>query len=110
MKKQAALFILTSLFAYPAAASSGDAWKEFAAEVQAKCLGAVSSTIEQAKVVVDPFGSESYGLAIVSGKAKGADAQVSQICVYDKTSKMVQIGSELSSDAVKIDIPAPAAR
>ena len=110
MKKQATLLILTSLFAYPAAASSGDAWKEFAAEVQAKCLGAVGGAIEQAKVVVDPFGSESYGLAIVSGKAKGTEAHISQICVYDKTTKMVQIGSELSSDSVKIDIPESAVR
>ena len=110
MKKQATLILLASLFAYPAAASSGDAWKEFAAEVQAKCLGAAGSAIEDAKVVVDPFGSERYGLAIVSGKAKGTDTHISQICVYDKSTKMVQIGSELSDDVVKIDIPASAAR
>ena len=44
---------------------------------------------------VDPFGSESYGLARVTGKAKGADTEIAAICVYDKKTKAVEISGEL---------------
>lgn len=59
-----------SSLALPAAASSDDAWKEFVADVQTACLGAGKDMIEDAKAVVDPIGSENYGLAIITGKAK----------------------------------------
>jgi hypothetical protein len=104
MKRQCAAILLAGLFAHPAMASSDDAWKQFVSEVQAKCLGATADMIENGKVVVDPFGSQSYGLAIVSGKAKGAEAQISHICVYDKVTKNVEVGSELTTDAVDISI------
>ncbi|WP_186376662.1 hypothetical protein [Agrobacterium sp. DE0009] len=91
--------------ALPAAASSDDAWKEFAAQVQTACLAGAKDMIEDAKAVVDPFGSENYGLAILTGKAKGADATVSHICVYDKKTKAVELGSELAGDTLKVEIP-----
>ncbi|MDH7800173.1 MULTISPECIES: hypothetical protein [unclassified Rhizobium] len=87
----------------PAAASSDDAWKEFVADVQTACLGASKDMIEDAKVVVDPVGSENYGLAILTGKAKGADATISHICVYDKKTKAVELGSELAGDTLKVE-------
>lgn len=105
MRKTVCAVILANLLALPAAASSDDAWQEFVADVQAKCLAATESMIEQAKVAVDPFGSENYGLAIVSGKAKGADATISHICVYDKKAKTVEVGSELTSETIKVEIP-----
>jgi hypothetical protein len=105
MRKTLCTAILASLISLPAAASSDDAWQEFTADVQVKCLAATEGMIENAKIVVDPFGSESYGLAIVSGKAKGADATISHICVYDKQAKTVEIGGEMTTDTVKIDIP-----
>ena len=110
MKRQFLAACIASLIALPAAASSGDAWKEFSAEVQARCLGAIEGVMEKPKIVVDPFGSQSYGLAIIKGKAKGTKTEISQICVFDKKNKTVEIGGELSRDAVKIDIPGAAAR
>ncbi|MCZ7450057.1 hypothetical protein O8B93_20950 [Agrobacterium rhizogenes] len=94
-----------SCLALPAAASSDDAWKEFVADVQTACLAGAKDMIEDAKVVVDPVGSENYGLAILTGKAKGADATVSHICVYDKKTKAVELGSELAGDTLKVEIP-----
>lgn len=94
-----------SLVTLPAAASSDDAWKEFVADVQTACLAGAKDMIEDAKAVVDPVGSENYGLAILTGKAKGADATVSHICVYDKKTKAVELGSELAGDTVKVEIP-----
>ncbi|PNQ25228.1 hypothetical protein C2E26_08980 [Rhizobium sp. YIC5082] len=94
-----------SSLALPAAASSDDAWKEFVADVQTACLAGAKDMIEDAKAVVDPVGSENYGLAILTGKAKGADATVSHICVYDKKTKAVELGSELAGDTLKVEIP-----
>jgi hypothetical protein len=94
-----------SSLALPAAASPDDAWKEFVADVQTACLAGAKDMIEDAKAVVDPVGSENYGLAILTGKAKGADATVSHICVYDKKTKAVELGSELAGDTLKVEIP-----
>lgn len=94
-----------SALALPAAASSDDAWKEFVADVQTACLAGAKDMIEDAKAVVDPIGSENYGLAILTGKAKGTDATVSHICVYDKKTKAVELGSELAGDTLKVEIP-----
>lgn len=86
-------------------ASSGDAWDAFAKDVAAKCTALAAGRIEQPKVVVDPFGTESYGVAILTGKAVGADATVSSICVYDKKSRAAEIGGELPADQVTITVP-----
>jgi hypothetical protein len=82
-------------------ASPPAAWEEFRREVEQKCLEAAKS-IESARVMVDPFGSESYGLAIVTGKAKGGKAPISQICVMNKRTKAIEIGGELSLEQVKV--------
>ncbi|KAA3508539.1 hypothetical protein DXM26_03790 [Agrobacterium tumefaciens] len=105
MIRRALLLAAFSSLALPAVASSDDAWKEFVADVQTACLGAGKDMIEDAKVVVDPVGSENYGLAVLTGKAKGADATISHICVYDKKTKAVELGSELAGDTLKVEIP-----
>lgn len=93
------------LAASPALASSDEAWAEFASEVETRCLEAAAPTLENAKAVVDPFGSERFGLAILTGKAKGADATVSHICVMDKQTLTVELGSELTADVVEVTVP-----
>jgi hypothetical protein len=100
---QAMLAILP--LASPAFASSDEAWEAFAKEVVAKCTALAEGRIEKPKVVVDPFGTESYGVAILTGKAVGADAQASSICVYDKKSQAAEIGGELPADQVTITVP-----
>nr|WP_185985551.1 hypothetical protein [Aureimonas mangrovi] len=81
----------------PAAASSDDAWEAFRSDVEAACLNAVGDEIADKDAVVDPFGSESYGLAIVTGQAVDGERQ-SVICVYDKSAKTVELGSAMSID------------
>lgn len=78
-----------------APASSDDAWEAFRADVETQCLAAAEPMFETATATVDPFGSESYGLALVRGTARGADAEIMAICVYDKQAKTVEIGGEL---------------
>lgn len=75
-------------------ASSDDAWAKFAVEVEQGCIEATKGLVTDAKVVVDPFGSESFGLAVVTGTS-GSGATSSIICVFDKQSKTVEIGGEL---------------
>jgi len=82
------------LLAGPAFGSSDDAWSAFAAEVEDACLAAVGGSISDPSAVVDPFGSESYGLAIISGRT-ASDRVASVICVLDKETRAVQIGGEL---------------
>ncbi len=81
-----------------AAASSDDAWDAFRKDVSEKCLDAAKPLFETAAATVDPFGSESYGLAVIKGKAVGTDAEISAICVYDKKAKTVEIGGELRTE------------
>jgi hypothetical protein len=88
-----------------AQASSDDAWSAFAKEVEQKCLAAAKGTIEAPKAVVDPYGSEKFGLAIVTGKAKGAKVQSSHICVMDKKTKAVELGGELGPEVLKVQLP-----
>lgn len=92
------LLAAAGLLSLPAAAhaSSDDAWKQLAADVEAKCKKA-AVTIEKPSATVDPFGSSHYGLALVTGKPKGAKGLIAQICVYDKQKKTVEIGSELDA-------------
>lgn len=101
----AALLVAVSSAVLPVSASSDDAWKEFVADVQTACLAAAGDMIDDSKAVVDPVGSENYGLAILTGRAKGADVTVSHICVYDKKTKAVELGSELAGDTLKVEIP-----
>lgn len=93
--------VLAGLLPSAAAASSDDAWAAMRTDVSAKCLKAAAGSIEKPKAVVDPFGSESFGLALVSGKPKGAKGKITQICVYNKQTKTVELGGELTEQMLK---------
>ena len=95
MKHFALAAVALGGFMLPAMAASPDAWEAFREEVKAACLKAAKPLFETAAADIDPFGSESYGLALVHGKAKGADTEIKAICVFDKKSKKVEIGGEL---------------
>lgn len=105
MPRLAPAFVLFLAAAVPAFASSDDAWQEFADEVGKKCLEAAAPVLEQARAAVDPFGSERFGLAVLSGKAKGADATVTYVCVMDKQTGAVELGSELPAETLGVTIP-----
>jgi hypothetical protein len=95
MKHFAVAIAALASLTLPALAATPDAWEAFRDEVKAACLEAAKPLFEAAVADVDPFGSESYGLALVHGKAKGADAEIRAICVFDKKSKKAEIGGEL---------------
>lgn len=103
MLKQIAALGLTLLATGAAHASSDDAWAEFAAEVETGCLAATTGFFDNASAVVDPFGSESYGLAIVTGETP-AGTTASIICVFNKQTKAVEIGGELAVNVTEVEV------
>lgn len=66
------------------AASSDDAWEEFRTEVRDSCIAAADLGAA-AEVLVDPFGTESYGVAL----SRNADGIV--VCIFDKQSRTTEV-------------------
>ena len=103
MRKLITCLAITLVTVTGASASSDDAWAAFAAEVEQGCLAATGELFTEATATVDPFGSESYGLAIVTGTTS-AGTTASTICVFDKQTKAVQIGGELAVDVTQQEV------
>ncbi len=93
------LFLLCFGMTVNCLASSPDAWEEFRDEVIASCEKAAPEVLrlDDYSITADPFGSESYGMAIMRGKTP-EKADVFHICVYDKGSRKAEVGSEISSE------------
>lgn len=73
-----------------AMASSDEAWEEFRAEVEAACTALIADEGGETVIEVNPFGSESYGAAllITTFPDGGADRYV---CIYDKQAKSAEM-------------------
>lgn len=96
------LITMTVLGSTPARASSDDAWAAFARNVAKACKTGTGSTFVKPEVIVDPFGSETYGLAIVTGKLKAGGKAGTMLCVYDKKTGKAEVGSELGEEVVRV--------
>lgn len=82
-----------------ALASSDDAWQEFRAQVRAGCAALVEAP-EGAGVVVEvnPFGSESYGVALVTvGYAEGGVDRMA--CIFDKKTGQAELTAAFTAAA-----------
>lgn len=88
-----------------ARASSPDAWKQFNAEVEQKCAEAAREMFRKPQVAVDPVGSESFGLAIVYGRSKEVKGRAAVICAVHKKTGVVELGTEMSSELVRVRKP-----
>jgi hypothetical protein len=88
-----------------AQASSPDAWKEFNAQVEQKCAEAAAGMFRKPQVAVDPVGSENFGLAIVFGRAKEVKGRAAVICVVNKKTGVLELGTEMSNDIIRIRKP-----
>ncbi|MDQ1899115.1 hypothetical protein RAH32_01450 [Paracoccus sp. WLY502] len=79
-------------------ASSEEAWDDFRASVENTCVAAISAP-ETASVTIEvnPFGSESYGAALVTvGNQTGQDRMV---CIFDKRTQAVEITAPFADAA-----------
>jgi hypothetical protein len=77
----------------PAFASSEDAWTEFRENVRTACLALVQ---EQGTVTIEvnPFGTESYGVALLTVKADWGEDRLA--CVYDKVSGKAELSASFN--------------
>ena len=88
---------LALLVPVAASAASPDAWKEFRHDVEAACLTAALPLLQpQPQITVDPFGSQSYGLAFLRGLAAEDGASRSLVCIYDKKARTAEIGGTMA--------------
>lgn len=103
----ALLSAAAAAIAIPAAAqaSSPDAWKQFNAEVEQKCADAAEAVLRKPQVAVDPVGSENFGLAIVYGRSKEVKGRAALVCIVNKKTGVVEIGTELSNDLIRVRKP-----
>lgn len=83
------------LTAGTATAASEEAWDEFRADVRTACLAKGQDLIETPAIVVDPFGSDTYGYALMTGMEKGSANVRSVVCVFDKQAKTAEVSAPL---------------
>lgn len=84
----AAVTTVAVCFAAPSFSSSADAWEEFRSDVRTACE-AIAPKGTTVFIEVSPFGSESYGAAIVYQLTEsGLDRYV---CIYDKQTQKAEI-------------------
>lgn len=96
--------LLLAVLATPALASSDAAWEEFRADVEKTCT-ALAPTEGETAIEVNPFGSESYGAALLITTLPdgGADRYV---CIYDKKAKTAELTAPFTPPQ---DVSMPAA-
>ncbi len=80
--------LLLPFLAIPAQASGEAEWDAFRAEVEAACLALLDFPGEP-MIEVNPFGSASYGAALVTMTL--GDAQDRMLCIFDKTTKLAEL-------------------
>jgi len=85
--------LASTLGAQHVQASSADAWEEFQQEVKTACLAASQGLLNVMSVQVDPFGSESYGFAVLFGFEQGNPKQRLLVCAYDKREQKAEVST-----------------
>jgi hypothetical protein len=82
--------VLALLAASPALADGEASWDAFREEVRAACTALVDAPDgAEVTVEVNPFGSQTYGAALVTvAYPTGADRQV---CIFDKAARTAEL-------------------
>lgn len=86
---QLASIALAAALPAAALASSDEAWQEFRAEVETAC-SALAPHDGETVIEVNPFGSESYGAAMLITSMPDGSAD-RYVCIYDKQAKTAEI-------------------
>ncbi|MEM9908545.1 MAG: hypothetical protein AAF921_26385, partial [Cyanobacteria bacterium P01_D01_bin.44] len=72
-------------------ASSPNAWDAFRQDVQTEMELAVAERFQTYQIEIDPYGTESYGIAIATGQSATDGSQLLIVGVYDKRSQHLEI-------------------
>lgn len=76
-------------------ASSPDAWEAMQKKVAAECRSlALAGDFKTASAQVDPFGTESYGQALVTGTVKNSTQEARALCAMDKKTGKAELGGD----------------
>ena len=75
------------------------------AEVEKKCIDAAADMFRKPQVAVDPVGSENFALAIVYGRSSEVKGRAAAICVVNKKTGVVELGTEMSNDLIRVRKP-----
>ncbi len=95
--KQRLIAAALAVLPVPGLASTEDAWDAFRASVETACLALVDAPDAKVAVQVNPFGSESYGAALVDvAHAAGTDRM---ICIFDKKTGAAEITAPFTDAA-----------
>lgn len=79
-----------------ASASSGDAWQAMRDRLRTGCASkATAIGLGRIEINVDPFGSQSYGIAIVTKRGADRKQNVSYICIMAKKTGAFEISGEV---------------
>lgn len=99
-----ATFGFVALRAPVARASSDAAYTAFRADVAKRCTVRAKSEFADPIVIVDAFGTESYGIALVYGRPqtpKGTTqlpGLASKVCVYDKKTRKIELSGDIQTN------------
>ena len=74
-------------------ASSSDAWEKFQKDVHDSCVTASQGAMNVMRIEVDPYGSESYGFAVLFGFQSGEPKQRMLVCAYSKRDQTAEISA-----------------
>lgn len=87
------VFLTSIVGVQGAQASSGDAWQEFQQDVERACRAATKGVIDPQVVQVDPYGSESYGFAVLVGPEASTSKLRLVVCAYDKRTQVAEVSA-----------------
>jgi hypothetical protein len=80
----------------PASASSGDAWQAMRDKLRTGCLSeATAMGLGRIEISADPFGSRSYGIAVLTKRGGDRKRNPAYVCVMDKKTGAFEIGGEV---------------
>ena len=97
--------LLLILAASPAFASSEGAWDEFRAKVEDACAALAPDEGSETVIEVNPFGSESYGAALlITSHADGSADRY--VCIYDKRAGTAELTAPFTPPAEVTEIEA----
>lgn len=82
-----------------AQAASEESWEEFRETVASACTVIANDVMDVETIRVDPFGSKSYGIAIVSGGGE------ERVCVYHKAADVAEIGEPIPAEGTAMVEP-----
>jgi hypothetical protein len=99
MPRLSLLPLCAALAAPQAFASSDEAWAVFRAEVEAACRALVTEPGEVA-IEVNPFGSQSYGVALV--RLTTATGEDRMVCIYDKAARIAELTAPFQPEPISL--------